>query len=276
MKKTIFTLGIILAIGLFYIWKQSRKSKLPEKSAPPVEKTPEFKITIVYDNNSFDERLKTDWGFSCLIEGPEETTLFDTGADANVLLANMEKLGVDPEIIDKVAISHIHSDHLGGLTGFLDKNSNPTVYLPSSFPQAIKNDVKNHGAELVEIDNPIKIGEGLYSTGELYGPPKEQSLIARTKKGLIVITGCAHPGVVNIIKKAKGVFPGENVHLVLGGFHLGGTSTSQLKEIIKDFRNLGVKKAAPCHCSGDRCRELFKKEYGNDYIEVGVGKVIDI
>jgi 7,8-dihydropterin-6-yl-methyl-4-(beta-D-ribofuranosyl)aminobenzene 5'-phosphate synthase len=64
--------------------------------------------------------------------------------------------------------------------------------------------------------------------------------------------------------------------LVIGGFHLGGAGDSKLRDIIKSFRELGVKKAAPCHCSGDRTRELFKEEYGEDFIANGVGMIIEI
>ena len=60
----------------------------------------------------------------------------------------------------------------------------------------------------------------------------------------------------------------------MGGFHLGSASDSKLKSIIKDFRKLGVKKVAPSHCSGNRCRKLFKEEYQDDYIESGAGKII--
>lgn len=285
MKKLALFLGIILIGTLFYLWSQGRL-RPPEESIPGVEesfirreieeKTPEIKITIVYDNNPYDERLETAWGFSCLIEDLEETILFDTGGDSQVLLSNMEKLGVDPAIVDKVIISHVHFDHVGGLSGFLDENSDVTVYLPKSLPKKIKDDVKNHRAELVEVTNPMKIYKGVYSTGELYGPPKEQSLVINTEKGLVVITGCGHPGVVNIVKKAKEMFPDENVYLILGGFHLTGASDFQLREIIKDLRRLDVQKAAPCHCSGDRCRELFKEEYGEDYIEAGIGKELEI
>ena len=136
--------------------------------------------------------------------------------------------------------------------------------------------ITNQGAEFVSVDRPRKISDFVYTTGELYGPPKEQSLIINSKKGLIVITGCAHPGVVNIVKKAKEIFPEEKVCLVLGGFHLGGVSDSKLKSIVSDFRKLGVEKVAPSHCSGDRCRELFKEEYKEDFIECGVGKIIEV
>lgn len=105
---------------------------------------------------------------------------------------------------------------------------------------------------------------------------KEQSLVLNTEKGLVVITGCAHPGVVNIAKKAKQILPDKNIYLVMGGFHLSGASDSELRSIIKGFRDIGVQKVAPSHCSGDRCRELFKEEYKQDYIESGVGKIIPL
>lgn len=81
---------------------------------------------------------------------------------------------------------------------------------------------------------------------------------------------------MNILKKAKEMFPDENVYLVLGGFHLFGASDSELKTIIDDFKKLGVQGVAPCHCSGDKCRGLFKKEYKENFIENGVGKIIKI
>ena len=79
-----------------------------------------------------------------------------------------------------------------------------------------------------------------------------------------------------MIEKTKEMFPDQNIYLTLGGFHLSEVSDSELRSIIKDFRELGVQKTAPCHCSGDRCRELFKEEYGDNFIGNGVGKVINI
>jgi len=103
---------------------------------------------------------------------------------------------------------------------------------------------------------------------------KEQSLVLNTKEGLVVITGCAHPGVVNIAEKARQILPDKSIYLVMGGFHLSGASDSQLKTIIKGFRDLGVQRVAPSHCSGDRCRELFREEYKENYVEGGAGKII--
>jgi 7,8-dihydropterin-6-yl-methyl-4-(beta-D-ribofuranosyl)aminobenzene 5'-phosphate synthase len=88
--------------------------------------------------------------------------------------------------------------------------------------------------------------------------------------GSIIITGCAHPGMVNIIRKSKELVSGK-IYLVMGGFHLAGTSDSELRKIIKEFKELGVENVGPAHCSGDRTRELFKEEYGEHFYPVGAG-----
>ncbi len=235
------------------------------------------KITLItlYDNYQHDPDLKTGWGFSCLVKVGDKNILFDTGADSPTLLDNMKKLKIDPKDINMIVLSHIHGDHTGGLRGILKMNSDLTVYLPKSSPNDFKKGVESYKAKVVEVGDPILITESVSSTGELGTWIKEQSLIVKTKEGLAVITGCAHPGIVEILEEVKKL-TGEDIYLVLGGFHLGGESDSKLKEIIKSFRELGVKKAAPCHCSGDRTRELFKEEYKEDFISNGVGKVIEI
>ena len=235
------------------------------------------KITLItlYDNYQHDANLKTGWGFSCLVKVGDKNILFDTGADSPTLLGNMKKLKIDPKDINMIVLSHIHGDHAGGLAGILEMNSDLTVYLPKSFPSDFKKGVESYKAKVVEVGDPIPITESVSSTGELGTWIKEQSLIVKTKEGLVVITGCAHPGIVDILEEVKKL-TSEDIYLVLGGFHLGGESDSKLKEIIKSFRELGVKKAAPCHCSGDRTRELFKEEYKEDFISNGVGRIIDI
>ena len=230
-------------------------------------------IVILYDNNPYKEGLKTGWGFSCLIKA-KKTILFDTGGDGTILLENMEKLGINPEEIDIVVLSHIHGDHVGGLKSVLERNSKVVVYLPKSFPQSFKEYVKKY-ARVVEVHEPIEICEGIYSTGELGWWIKEQALIVNTDKGLIVITGCAHPGIVKMVKTAKDLL-GNDVLLVMGGFHLFSKSNDEILKIVSDFKKLGVRYVAPCHCSGDAAREIFKSEYGENFISAGVGKIIDV
>jgi len=232
-----------------------------------------LKITVVYDNYLYKEGLKTGWGFSCVIEGAGKTILFDTGGDAPTLLYNMEKLGIHPENIDTIVLSHIHGDHVGGLFGFLRENSNVTVHLLKSFDKRFKEDVRSLGAKVVEIHEPAEICKGIYTIGEMGFWIKEQSLIVNTDKGLIVITGCAHPGIVNIVAKAKELL-GKDVLLVMGGFHLMGKSRNEIGKIIDDFRKLGVRYVGASHCSGDTARKMFEDEYKEYFINVGVGRVI--
>ncbi len=246
---------------------------------PAAATAQDISFTILYNNVPYNEELTTAWGFSCLIEGLEKTILFDTGGDGEILLSNMEKLKVDPQKIDIVVISHIHWDHRGGLLSFLDKNNKVTVYLPTSLPQDFKEKVKRKGANVVSIHNPVKICENVHSTGELSGFAgwiKEQSLVIDTPKGLMVVTGCAHPGVVNIVRNAQELLKKERVYLVLGGFHLLAYSEPQVKRIIKNLKAIGVKKVGPSHCTGGRPIELFRKAWGEDFFDLGCGARLKI
>ncbi len=235
------------------------------------------KVTMitVYDNYEHDPELRTGWGFSCLVKVGDKNILFDTGADDPTLLHNMQKLGIDPKSINAIVLSHIHGDHTGGLFGILKINSNLDVYLLKSFPNEFKDKVKSYKTNVVEVTGPAKVYENVSTTGELGTWIKEQALMVKTEKGLVTITGCAHPGIVEMLREAKRITK-EDLYLVIGGFHLSGTADSKLRDIIKSFRELGVKKAAPCHCSGDRTRELFEQEYGENFIANGVGNRVEI
>jgi len=237
------------------------------------KKVRDLEITVVYDNNPYREGLETAWGFSCLIKGTEKTILVDTGGDGSLLLKNMKGLGIDPGQIDLIVLSHIHGDHVGGLRNILEKNPDVIVYLLESFPEDFKGNVKGYGAKVIDVRGPLKIHENVYSSGEMGKWIKEQSLIVKTKKGIIVITGCAHPGILEIVKMAKDLIK-DDVLLVIGGYHLGGKGKGEIEEIIKGFRKLGVRYVGPCHCTGDKARQLFEQDYQENYIDVGVGKIM--
>jgi len=232
-------------------------------------------ITILFDNYLYKEGLETGWGFSCLVTGLEKVILFDTGADGSILLSNMEKLKIEPKTIDTIFLSHQHFDHTGGLFNLLDKNFNYVIYLPRSFTESLKQKIEKCGAKSIDVSSSIEICKNAWTTGELGTWIKEQSLVLKTPKGLVVITGCAHPGIVNIIKKVTELFK-KKIYLAMGGFHLAGWSDSEIKSIIRDFKVLGVRKVAPSHCSGDRTIELFEQEYGKNFIRIGVGSTIEV
>jgi 7,8-dihydropterin-6-yl-methyl-4-(beta-D-ribofuranosyl)aminobenzene 5'-phosphate synthase len=266
---------VVTSIGVLF---SSCMAEKPEAGLVPVGKEQMkniITITIVYDNNSYDSRLTAAWGFSCVVKSPQKTILFDTGGDGPTLLRNMAKLEIDPKEIDVVVLSHIHGDHVGGLASFLERNSGVTVYIPVSFPQNLKNEVRISGAKLEEINKARELFNGVFTTGELDGGIKEQSLLLMTPQGLVVITGCAHPGIVNIGKKAKEI-TGEKIFLMIGGFHLSGASQSQVKYIAENLLQLGVERVAPCHCSGEVARKIFKDSFSENYIDSGVGKHIAI
>ncbi|MBN1546999.1 MAG: MBL fold metallo-hydrolase [Syntrophaceae bacterium] len=231
-------------------------------------------ITVLYDNNRLNLGLKARWGFSCLVEGYEKSILFDTGGDSSVLLYNMGRLGIKPSKIEVIILSHNHSDHTGGARGFLMENNDVLVYLPNSFPGSFKQMLASLGAHVKEISGAKKLFHGVYTSGELGNNLIEHSLIIKTDAGLVIITGCAHPGVVEIIQKAKEITGENKIYLVMGGFHLAGEPTSRIKSILEEFKCLSVQKAAPCHCSGDEARRLFKQAYAANCIECGVGKRI--
>lgn len=230
-------------------------------------------ITIIYDNNPHDARLRTAWGFSCLVKYNQKNILFDTGGKGSILLHNMENLQIDPKEVDIVVLSHLHSDHTGGIVNFLKENSSVIVYLPKSFPQKFKDIVERYGAKIEEVHSPREIIPGIYTTGELGEGIKEQSLLLKTSQGFVVITGCAHPGITRIIKTSKEIVS-DKLYLVLGGFHLGEKSPSVIKALIQTFKTLEVEKVAPCHCTGVEAKDLLHKSFGRNYIDVGVGKKI--
>jgi len=227
-------------------------------------------VQIVYDNNAFDKRLKTAWGFACVVTGVEKTVLFDTGGDGRILLANMKACGIDPKAIDTVVLSHIHYDHTGGLRAFLEANSRVTVYLPKVFPEGFKREARKAGAKVVETDEPHKICKGAWTTGVLDGGIPEQGLYLKGPQGLVVITGCAHPGIVDIVKAAK-AHAGTRPDTVMGGFHMGGASPREVHRVIEAFQALGVTHVAPSHCSGDATRRRMKEAFGKGYLPAGAG-----
>jgi 7,8-dihydropterin-6-yl-methyl-4-(beta-D-ribofuranosyl)aminobenzene 5'-phosphate synthase len=234
-----------------------------------------FNLTVVYDNNPYNPALKTDWGFSCLVEGAKKKILFDTGTSGDILLSNMKKLDLNPQDIEIAVLSHFHRDHTGGLMELLKQNSDITVYLPDFFPEKFKLSINSAGASYKEVRSHQKILEHVHSTGVVQGWINEQSLILELDKGLVLITGCAHPRIVNIISKVKQM-TGTKIYLALGGFHLTGFESREIHEIIRAFKDQGVTKVGPTHCTGNEARNLFLQSFGKDFIQVGVGKRISV
>jgi len=232
-------------------------------------------LHVVFNNVPYKAGLETGWGFSCLIEGLDKTVLFDTGGNGDILLSNMQRLGLDPEGVDAIVLSHIHSDHTGGLGDFLARNPDVTVYMPESFPASFRREAKRLGAATETVSGPQQLMDSVYSTGEMGWAIKEQALIVDTREGLIVITGCAHPNVADMAEQAQ-AYLDKNIYLLMGGFHLGGRSDAEISVIINRLKALGVRKVAPSHCTGDNAIRMFRGAWGDNFVEGGLGAVIHV
>ena len=227
-------------------------------------------VTIVYDNCPLDKRLETAWGFGCVIEGLPETILFDTGRPDGLLVPNMAKLGLTPQRIGSVVLSHIHSDHTGGLRSFLKANRDVTVYVPQAFPMPFRRRLRFAAARMVETTGPQRICDGLWTTGVLGNEIAEQGLCLETSQGLVVITGCAHPRIDVMAEAARKHFS-KPIYAVLGGFHMGKDSPEDIAAVIEDLKRIGVQQAGPTHCTGDRARRSIKEAFGKNYLSAGAG-----
>ena len=208
-------------------------------------------ITIIYDNEALNQELQADWGFSCLVQAYDRKILFDTGARSDILFANMKKLHIDPGEIDEVFISHSHWDHTGGLADFLKINP-VKVFIPASLTSL-------KGATLIRINEPLRIHDNIFSTGELVNA--EQSLVIKSEEDIVVITGCSHPGVKQILLAASQF---GRVGTLIGGLH--GFNDFDLIE------NLG--RICPTHCTRYKLEIAYR--YPEKYIPGGAGQVIEI
>jgi len=233
-----------------------------------------LKISIVYDNYRHRKGIKADWGFSCLVEGMDRTILFDTGRYDDILMDNMSAMGVKAGQADIIFLSHEHPDHVGGLHTFLDHRTVAKVFKGRSMSSGVTRKAAEKGSEIVAVDNPVLVTRNSVSSGEMKSFVKnEHSLFIDTTNGVVVITGCAHPGIVDIVQRARKLLRKE-VLLVMGGFHLLMDSEGSIRDIAERLKGLDIRYVMPIHCSGSLAQKIFKDVYGDHYLEGGVGRII--
>lgn len=236
------------------------------------------KITVLYDNRCDDPALQEGFGFSCLVEWGNRKILFDTGGKGEAFFSNIQKRNIALNEITHVFFSHNHWDHTADIDLVLAKvKDNTPIYLPSPFSAQLEKKIPGH-VEVKKVADFEQIDEEVYSLvlkgGYLCTSIYEQAIILKTSKGLIVITGCAHPGIIRIVHEAQARL--GPVHLVLGGFHLHHSWKSTSAKVVRQMQDLKVEKVAPCHCAGDTAIGQFKKAYQENFIQTGTGTVIKI
>jgi 7,8-dihydropterin-6-yl-methyl-4-(beta-D-ribofuranosyl)aminobenzene 5'-phosphate synthase len=219
--------------------------------------------------------LQADWGYSVVIEGLDKSILFDTGTKPEIFEANFKKMGIDAGDIDLLVISHEHGDHTLGIPAFVKMKSGIPVIIPYSFSAKFKETMISYGLEPNLVNAPARICKNLYTSGEFDYQIPEQALVMNTKQGLVIITGCSHPGIIEMLKKIKTTF-NKNIYMVFGGFHLLDKSEKEMEAIISGMKSLGVVKCGATHCTGVTQIKMIKEAYGENYFELGVGNTIVI
>jgi len=235
-----------------------------------------MEIRVVFNHAAVDERFQTGFGWACLING---TVLFDTGSNPDILRHNLEQAGVAISRITDIILSHEHWDHIDGLPAVLSPGCGRRVHIPGCFSQEFQERIRAMGGEPVVADDVSEISSGIMCSrafsfeykGRAMG---ERMAVARCDQGLVVVTGCAHPGILEMVREARRMAPGIPIHAVIGGMHLREASPGQIGEVCAQFQMMGVSGVAPTHCSGELAADLFSKQYGRRVLKAEAGAVL--
>jgi 7,8-dihydropterin-6-yl-methyl-4-(beta-D-ribofuranosyl)aminobenzene 5'-phosphate synthase len=269
------------------------------------------RVTILYDAFSDSKAITKDWGFSALVEHDGKRILFDTGNNQEIFERNVKALNVDLTRIDFAVVSHRHADHASGLKYLLKINPDVTVYVPadgdngfggSEFPQVFYRPEPSLPAKMryfdaaypehlrsgklydtghfILVDKFTQVAPGIFLLYTVSNIPRtlelpELTLAIKGPHGLILVDGCSHSGIEEILQAASAVDP--HTHIVFGGLHLVRTPVPDIDHLVDSLKNKWkLDKVAPGHCTGEPAFLRLQKAFGDDYLYAGVGTRIDI
>jgi 7,8-dihydropterin-6-yl-methyl-4-(beta-D-ribofuranosyl)aminobenzene 5'-phosphate synthase len=236
-----------------------------------------MQIKILFENRRMNRNFLKGWGVSYLVDN---RVLFDTGERSNYLFNNMDRMGIDISCIQAIVISHDHWDHTNGLWDILNKRQALDLYICPGFSPEFKNKLSTYACNTIEVGSFTKIYDNIYTTGQIEGKCgldyiAEQALVLETDRGLTIMTGCAHPGIIKIVEQVMSHITGE-IYLVMGGFHLLDDPLGKIKQVNNKFRQLGVQHVGPGHCTGDDAVKIFQESYKERFIDIRVGKTFEV
>lgn len=267
-----------------------------------------MKITFLTDNYVDTPSLKAEHGFSCLIEFEQYRILFDTG-QTDTMVHNMKVIFGDLPKLDGLVLSHGHYDHTGGLSNnfedimsmtkrvfcheyifenHLKQNNGQHEYigmtvdlsLGSGCFEFIQNNKFVNIFDHVYLSGSIKRSISFNADEQLYAevdgkcikdPFRDEQYMIIEDNGLVIITGCSHSGIINIIKHAKTLFPHRHIRAVVGGFHLFRCNQKQMDETVNFLKNENIDTIITGHCTGLSGLFALKEMMGNKIIPIKVG-----
>ena len=234
--------------------------------------TPEQQLTVVYDNTTVRPDLKTDWGFSALVDFQGQRMLFDVGNKPEIFLANLKQLGIEKSSIQATIISHEHASHSGGVYKVLPAG---LIYFLDSFSKRYP-EADAVGLEARRGTAPAQLGAGIYSTGEIAGSQPEQALVIETSKGLVMLVSCAHPGIAKMVETVEKQRNAKSIRMIVGGLHMYEQNERQIRPVVAQLQKLNVQSVVLGHCTGELAMRIFREAYGDRFATAGVGKKIPL
>lgn len=269
-------------------------------AAVETEKDSKNSLTLVYDYWGGTRGLERDWGFSMFIRFDGKTILFDCGTDEAIMLNNLKKADVSIKDIDFIVLSHPHPDHIGGLDAVLGKKQDIGVYASWftrhsgnhhewDMPEIQKMTVLNTGKPTLITPNIILITQQA-PEGPGYFGVTETHIVLKTPEGLVILTGCNHPDLDSTLRKSVEISNDNRIYMVAGGLHLivgmmyvdgwsipGKFSDIKVLEgIVEKTFSMGVKYILPAHDTGKKATNLFRKKWGDGFIEPNLGMRVNL
>ena len=267
------------------------------------------RVTVLYDSFGKTTTLRKDWGYAALIEYGGQRILFDTGNNPDILRQNAKARGVNLAKLDFVVMSHRHGDHMGGLAYLLRINPKVKIYapkegfgvygsdLPSTFyrkdpslpteqryyegkpPEIMRFGSAWPKANFQLIDKTTEIAPGIHLIALVSQKPgtlelRELSLALNTPNGLVIVVGCSHPGIEQIVQAGAAINP--RIHFITGGFHLVTASDADIEKVAGILHDtFKVEYVAPGHCTGEPAFAALKKTFGDHYLYAGLGTTLE-
>ncbi len=275
-----------------------------------------LRITTLSENTAGRDGFLGEWGLSFLVESDEARILFDTGQSTSTLhnakLMGVDLSQVDKIVLSHGHFDHTGGlkDVLSEMGKKIEVIAHPDIWQAKyavrqgEEPRYIgipfsRSELEGLGAKFHLTPEPVAISESIMTSGEVpmvtdyedieaYLAVKEggdfrpdvfrddQALFIKTPKGLVVVLGCAHRGIINTLYHAQKISGVKKIDTVIGGCHLMNASEERIWRTLADLKELGVGRLGVCHCTGMAASVVMAQEYGERFLVNNAGTVLDL